>query len=272
MHLVHGSKTGLILPRLDALDRLMVRWSGAASFVIDACQVRIAPGMVGSYLERGAIVMLTGSKFVGGPPFSGFALVPPQWKARAGNVPSGLARIFRRAEWPADWPGVACLPETGNPGLQLRLEASLFELERFAALPVERAESVIAAFGAAIGDHLLAIEGIEIVSPCEPGLSGEAEDHPLEMRTLVTLDVSSMPQARTFDDAQALHRRIACAGIRLGQPVRCRKLADGCWAGTLRIGLSMPQIVVLAALDDMAMREVLASDMRRIAAVFDLAS
>ncbi len=271
VHAVHGSKTGLILPRLDALDRLMKRWGGAASFVIDACQVRIAPEMVSAYLERSAIVMMTGSKFVGGPPFSGFALIPPRWKAMASDLPLGLARVFRRPEWPSDWPGATCLPDTTNPGLQMRLEASVFELERFTAIPIERVERVIDAFGAAVEDCLISHDQIALVSPCERGYPGEAEDHPLEMRTLVTLDVSSLPQARTFEDAQALHRRIACGGIRLGQPVRCRKLEDGTWAGTLRIGLSMPQVVALAALDDAAMNDALASDMRRVAAALDLA-
>src|SRR6478672_10087130 len=72
VHIVHGSKTGLILPSLADVDRL----TGDATLVVDACQARITSQAVNDYLARDAIVFVTGSKFMGGPPFSGFALVP----------------------------------------------------------------------------------------------------------------------------------------------------------------------------------------------------
>jgi hypothetical protein len=85
------------------------------------------------------------------------------------------------------------------------------------------------------------------------------------MRTLVTLDVSSLPATRRFEDAQHVHRELALAGIRLGQPARCVRTGGHEWGGTLRVGLSMPQIVEFAALDVAALREALRRDMRRIA-------
>ena len=79
---VHGSKTGLILPELAEIDRLQREWGEAATFVVDACQARITTEALHDYLDREAIVFLTGSKFMGGPPFNGFALVPPRPSAR----------------------------------------------------------------------------------------------------------------------------------------------------------------------------------------------
>ncbi|HTM96920.1 MAG TPA: hypothetical protein VL100_14060, partial [Croceibacterium sp.] len=76
VHVVHGSKTGMILPQPIELDSLEKEDAGRFSLVVDACQGRITSEAVHDYLERGAIVFLTGSKFMGGPPFSGFALVP----------------------------------------------------------------------------------------------------------------------------------------------------------------------------------------------------
>ena len=72
LHVVHGSKTGLILPKLAEIDALRSEFGDAMSLVVDACQARIARTAVGEYLERGAVVLLTGSKFMGGPPFSRF--------------------------------------------------------------------------------------------------------------------------------------------------------------------------------------------------------
>lgn len=264
VHAVHGSKTGLILPELAEIDRLQRDWGEAATFVIDACQARITTEALHEYLDRGAIVFLTGSKFMGGPPFNGFAVIPAAVAQRAGMLPTGLAGVFSRAEWPAGWPGREVLPDEGNTGLWLRFEASIFELERFQALPMAAIERVIGAFQHALRDELAQPLGLALVRPAAPGGDEEGE-HPIEMRTLVTLDVSGLAIARRFEDAQRVHRELALSGIRLGQPARCVRTEGHEWGGTLRVGLSMPQIVAFADLKGDALRETLRCDMRRIA-------
>jgi hypothetical protein len=266
VHAVHGSKTGLILPELPEIDRIRDAWGGAATFVIDACQARITTEALHDYLARDAIVFLTGSKFMGGPPFNGFAIIPPAVARRAQALPVGLAGVFGRAEWPAGWPGLEMLPDDGNAGLWLRFEASIFELERFQALPMAVIERVIGAFQHALRDELVQPLNLTLVRPSAPGESDDEDEHPIEMRTLVTLDVSGLAAACRFEDAQRVHRELASAGIRLGQPARCVRTETQEWGGTLRVGLSMPQIVEFAALEDSVLRERLRSDMRRIAA------
>jgi len=265
VHAVHGSKTGLILPELAEIDRLQRDRGGAATFVIDACQARITTEALHEYLDREAIVFLTGSKFMGGPPFNGFAVIPSAVARRAGTLPAGLRDVFSRSEWPADWPGRAALPDEGNPGLWLRFEASVFELERFQALPMAAIERVITAFQQALRRELAERLHLPLVRPSAPGEDDEEVEHPIEMRTLVTLDVSGLPAARTFEDAQRMHRELALAGVRLGQPARCVRTSGNEWGGTLRVGLSMPQVVALAALDDAALHAKLSGDMRQIA-------
>lgn len=272
VHAVHGSKTGLILPELAEIDRLQQDWNEAATFVIDACQARITTEALHEYLDREAIVFLTGSKFMGGPPFNGFALIPSGVAQRAQSLPAGLAGVFSRAEWPVAWPGRNTLPDEGNAGLWLRFEASIFELERFQAVPMAAIERVIGAFQRALRDELVEPLGLKVVRPSAPGEGREEVEHPIEMRTLVTLDVSSLPASRCFEDAQRVHRDLALAGIRLGQPARCVRTDSHEWGGTLRVGLSMPQIVDFAALDSTALHAVLASDMRRIAEALRAAS
>ena len=265
VHAVHGSKTGLVLPELEEIDRLRHEWGEAATFVIDACQARITSEALHAYLDRNAIVFLTGSKFMGGPPFNGFAVVPAAVAGRAGALPPGLADVFSRIEWPKGWPGRETLPEEGNVGLWLRFEASVFELERFQALPMPAIERVITAFQAALRDGLAAPLGFTFVRPSAPGEGDEEIEHPIEMRTLATLDVSRLPGARSFEDAQRLHRALALAGIRLGQPARCVRNDGPDWGGTLRVGLSMPQIVAFAELDEADLGRRLFGDMERIA-------
>lgn len=265
LHVVHGSKTGLILPKLAELDALIAEFGDGMTLVVDACQARITSQALRDYLDRGAIVFITGSKFMGGPPFSGMALVPDSVIARAAPLPAGFATIFRRAEWGEGWQGREQLEDSANPGLALRLEASVFELERFQELAFAEVERVIRAFQRAIASQLVQGQGFAMVQPYPPGREGQASEHPLEMQTLATLDISRHPQARTFDDAQALYRSLDRLGLRLGQPVKCVRLSEGGWGGTLRVGLSMPQVTELAALDDSALETALSERIGRFA-------
>jgi hypothetical protein len=266
VHVVHGSKTGLILPELPEIDALLAAYGDHVSLVVDACQARITSEALHAYLDRGAIVFLTGSKFMGGPPFSGFAVVPPEIAERAGPLPQGMTDIFRRAEWPEGWPGRECLTDEDNLGLWLRLEAAIFELERFQALPLTEIERVIGEFQRNLDDRLVAPLGLTRVNPYPAGGEREAGEHPIAMKTLATIDTSSLAGAHDFEDAQKLHRKLALSGLRLGQPVRSVRTPNGQWGGTLRIGLSMPQIVEWSGFDEGGLIQHLSSAMGGIAA------
>lgn len=273
VHVVHGSKSGLTLPALSDVERLVAAHGDAMTVVVDACQLRIAPAGVRRYLDLGCIVMLTGSKFAGGPPFSGFAFVPAAIRARVRPLPRGLRRIACRAEWPADWPGVDALDARGNFGLLLRLEAALSEIERFAAVPDDRVAAVSARFCQYAADMAGRLGVAEV-----PGAGGVSC---LATRTLRTIDLSARWPDCDLDAARALHAHIARHArrdtgreIRLGQPVRTHRLPDGRSAGTLRLSLSMPLIAELAALVPAALDQRLGDDMalieRAIAAAADV--
>ncbi len=270
VHVVHGSKTGLVLPHLDDIDRLKARFGSEVAFVVDACQARITTQAIHDYLTRDIIVFLTGSKFMGGPPFSGFALLPNGVAGSAAPLGSGMAKVFRRAEVPTGWAGAEALPDSGNAGLALRLSASLFELERFQKLSIDRVTRVVAAFNQAAGKLAEQLHARKVAAtPAEDAY--EEIEHPIEMQTLVTLDLchdGSGEVSRTldFDSAVAIHKAMTADGVRLGQPVRCVKLTDGRWGATLRVGLSMPQVVRLDGVGDTEMGEWLQRAMDRIAA------
>ncbi|MEO1044479.1 MAG: hypothetical protein AAFX04_03460 [Pseudomonadota bacterium] len=272
LHVVHGSKTGLILPVLDDVDALRADYGECIAFVVDACQARITTAALKAYLERDMLVLLTGSKFMGGPPFNGFAVVPPLLMAKAAPMPQGYARIFHRAEWPTAWPGRDILPDSGNLGLVLRLSASLFELTRFQQLAMADIMRMVGIFQKATGSLIDRIEGHRILAYA-PHHQLDAITHPIEMQTLVTFDLNGGPDdhdnARIdFAAATVIHQGMMRRGVRLGQPVRCRKIAKGGHAGTLRIGLSMPQMVRLATLDDAAIAAQLEADMDAIAGAY----
>lgn len=264
VHVVHGSKTGLILPSLPDIDRLRETHGDSASFVVDACQARITSPAIADYLSRGAIVFVTGSKFMGGPPFSGFALVPQSFRAQAEPLAEGLATIFRRSEWPAGWPGAERLEDSANPGLLLRFEASMFELERFQRLSLAEVTRIILAFHQAVRDEIIEKGPARRVAPYPPGEKETAETHPIEMRTLSTLDLTGFGGSATFDDSTRWHKALVGHGVRLGQPVKCVRLDGGAWGATLRIGLSMPQVTERAGLSAAALAASFAADMARV--------
>jgi hypothetical protein len=285
IHVVHGSKTGLILPSFAHIDALRRRFGQQLSFVVDACQCRLGDAAIAAYLSRGATVFLTGSKFMGGPPFSGIALVPQAVAAASTGIPSGFDRIFHRAEWPEDWHGVDRLRQGTNLGLLLRLEASIYELELFQKLTAADIRRTLDLFDESV-DALTRRLGAARVLPYATGEWQEARSHPLEMRTLVTIDLSQTDDPVDFDRAAVLHRMLfqplgragtnpaereaADTRVRLGQPVRCVPLPGGGWGGTLRLGLSMPQMVEFAALDTRSLTERLEGDMLRIATKLDV--
>ena len=270
LHVVHGSKTGLVLPRLDIIDGLRTRFGADVAFVVDACQARITSAAVQAFLARGAIVLLTGSKFMGGPPFSGFALLPPGLAARAAAPAIGMAQVLRGAELPAAWPGRERLGGGGNPGLALRLCAALFELTRFQQIAPARLAATILAFDASTRALAARLDVRKIASVANASSEQvRAIDHPVEMLTLTTLDLSTTAAgarraALDFAAATRIHTRLIAEGIRLGQPARCVRLPGGDWGATLRIGLSMPQVCRMGAMDEASARAAFDADMRRI--------
>ena len=262
VHIVHGSKTGLVLPDLAGVDYLRHRHGQAMTLVVDACQARLSSDAIAAYLARGAIVLLTGSKFIGGPPFSGFALVPGKLMPQA-SLPAGLDAVLRRAELPANWPALEAFETGANPGLLLRLEAAVFELERYGEISPERRARVAAAFAAsvcALAERL----GVALLTPSLEGAD-------LHLSTLATLDLSALAGSPDLATAQLWGKVLAARGMRLGQPVKVIRRADGRWAGTLRLSLSMPLIVSLADHAPGDLAHYFETDMDRIADVLEAA-
>lgn len=295
VHIIHRSKTGIITPSLAAVDKLIAAYGDAVDLVVDACQGRISPETIDAYLSRGASIFLTGSKFIGGPPFSAWALVPAKLSVRMKSgrpAPAGLARFFARGDMPTGWSDTdALLPAQTNFGLLLRLEAGLFELERLLAMPMERVDAVISAFGTAMRTlpgamPFRLIEGAASDSAAGDHQNGDTPIHPLDRKMLYVIALTdclpatnrplSVEQAREvyrglytdMSDAFADPKEslIATEICHLGQPVKCLKHDDGEWAPTLRLSLSAPQIFEMIGLDADRLVERFTADIERIAA------
>jgi len=136
--LVFGSKSG-IKDDLDVIDD----YGDNVLWVVDLCQLRVDPALLHDLLDRGAMVMLTGSKFFQTPPFCGALLVPRQLteRLRAAGDDNGASvapfgQIFSAHDVPWALDNVRQhLPAEENRGLRLRWQIALDEMESYASWP-----------------------------------------------------------------------------------------------------------------------------------------
>jgi glutamate/tyrosine decarboxylase-like PLP-dependent enzyme len=78
LHIVDSSKLGRRMDVIDQVEFLKDQYPGRLLVTIDSCQSRTDIHRTRHYLKLGYIVMITGSKFEEGPPFSGAVIVPAQ--------------------------------------------------------------------------------------------------------------------------------------------------------------------------------------------------
>ncbi len=133
--LVFGSKSG-IKDDLDVIDD----YGDHVMWVVDLCQFRVEPVLLHDLLQRGAMVMLTGSKFFQAPPFCGALLVPRRWTERLRRVDGApvapFGKIFSAHDVPWALDNVRRhLPAKENRGLRLRWQIALDEMESYAGWP-----------------------------------------------------------------------------------------------------------------------------------------
>ncbi len=172
---VDGSKTGIVAPSPARL----VGWKSALGemieILVDACQFRLPTARLKYYLAGGCTVAVTGSKFMGGPIFSGALLVPGSVAARLRDVspPAGLADYTARHDWPAQWRAVESLDTPINAGLLLRWQAALAEMRRFRAVPEKDAHAIVAEFHSRFTAMM---ERCATVAPIDDMLPGLAPD------------------------------------------------------------------------------------------------
>lgn len=77
VHIVLGSKTAQSMPSEACIERLVDKYGDLIVPVVDACQGRLRQSAVRDHLEKKRVVLSTGSKFYGGPPFAGVCFLPP---------------------------------------------------------------------------------------------------------------------------------------------------------------------------------------------------
>lgn len=258
LHLLDVSKTGLVAPL--AVDDIVGRHGGAIDVVVDACQARLSAAAVRDYVDRGFMVLLTGSKFFTGPPFAGALLLPESFARRLAGpraLPAGLGDYFGRWDWPEQAHACRDLPPDGNVGLAHRWAAALAEMAAFAAVGEAEAAAVLRHFGDSMRRAIAANPDLVLQDTPAPS----RRTRPYGWDTLPTifafalLDDGASGRRRPLDpamarqvydylnsdvamalprDATRAERALASLRCHLGQPVAL-VAADGAKIGALRL-------------------------------------
>jgi hypothetical protein len=238
------SKTGLIAPAPQTVAALKGRWGAQLDVLIDACQLRLSPAALRGWLDQDCLVAVTGSKFAGGPAFSGLLLLPERLSRRLKH--RTLPRLPQLGH-PAQWPqGFAARRACEGPpafGVLARWEAALYEMARFFAFDESHLAATTQTLSVALSARLAASHILQ----------------PVAMPPLprATKGWDTIPTILPFTPASA---HTALDSVQIGQPVRIGRQE------ALRLCLSMP-LIARAAASEAGMQAVLAEGEAAVALI-----
>lgn len=158
-NLVFGSKSG-IKDDLAIIDE----FPSEVMWVVDMCQFRADVGLIHELLQKGVLLMVTGSKFFQAPPFCGALLLPKSWTRRIaageGAPAEAYARLFTRWDFPPALKNIRNrLSSFENWGLRLRWAIAIDEMEAYRHIPKEVSDAWIRRWNRIVVGRL-AISGI----------------------------------------------------------------------------------------------------------------
>ena len=253
LHVLDTSKTGLAGPSSDIAAQVAALAPERVLVLVDACQLRCPAHRLRSDLDRGFMVLITGSKFAGGPPLSGALLLPEAIATRlrsAALPPEGLADYSACLDWPERLQATFArnMTTTANLGVGLRWTAALAELRRFAQVDARLQERFLARFEREV--RLRAG-----MTPCVAPLADKAQGvatNPSIVPLVVTRPGGGFMSCAEAAKVQAALRTALPAGtiagsapslrriLHVGQPVQLGPRA------VLRVCASAPQVNAVA--------------------------
>jgi hypothetical protein len=212
LQIMDSSKLGWRAPSDQCLDEISARWPGRVQVVVDACQMRLGRPRLKQYLDRGYLVLVTGSKFFTGPPFSGALLVPA---ALAGTIDAiseiapGMLEYSSRSDWPMQWHGLRSrFPIRANFGQWLRWEAALEEIRAYHDVPDEFRRMALTAFGDGVERIIASSPWLRLLPP-QPRPADGGIDEELAERTIFPFVIGTHDRALSLDDCRKIYRALA---------------------------------------------------------------
>ena len=163
--LVIGSKSGIeddisVIPKEN--DDTM--------WVVDLCQFRNSKQLVNNLLDKGAMVMITGSKFYMSPPFSGAMLIPKKLTNKINrslidqSYTKGFDYIFSYYDFPKELNQLrSFFPQIINKGLIMRWEAAIAAMEVFDNMDMDIVNQIIEDWNTVVKQRIDSSANLELM-------------------------------------------------------------------------------------------------------------
>lgn len=222
LHVLDSSKAGLSGIWRSTAQQLRCEYGDRVKVLIDACQLRCNFSQIQQDLQDGFAVIVTGSKFAGGPPFCGALLLPKTpWVESLGRtaLPIGLRDYCALQDWPIQLRAFvdSVLTRQYNLGLALRWIAALETLELYACLDETLTGRIFQRFRSEVVSRASQLGGVEVLH-----VTSQPSSHAHAIVSLAIVDERGMPAA----EAAAQKLQVALRDPKLGtichvgQPVK----------------------------------------------------
>jgi hypothetical protein len=234
LQIMDSSKLGWRAPSDACLDEIARRWPNRVQIVVDACQMRLSRRRLKTYLDRGYMVLVTGSKFFGGPAFSGALLLPAAVAGaieRGRRIAAGLADYASRSDWPQAFAWRSKFESQPNIGQWLRWEAALTEMTAYYQVPVAFRRLALREIGATIAS-LIALSPSLGPIPSE-ATTLDAHDEEFIYPTIFPFTVRRDGELLSATDCRLLHRALMrdCGDLVAGSAADRAVAAERCLVG-----------------------------------------
>jgi hypothetical protein len=283
---MESSKFGWRAPSDASLAEIARRWPGKVQVVVDACQMRLGRGRIKAYLDRGYMVLITGSKYFGGPAFAGALLLPAAlsrpFLKKSVKLAPGLADYTGRSDWPKAYKALrGRLESRANLGQWLRWEAALEEMTAYYAVPAAFRTEAVKVLGRGIEDLIMLSPSLRAVP--RPARTPVEEDEEFSDATIFPFTVRGPQGPIGAEKCRALYRalnrnmsklvvtsaadsELAARSCLIGQPVKLER-AGARPAAALRLCIGARLITDAWSGDAAAARRNLEHTLDRIAGV-----
>jgi hypothetical protein len=212
LQIMDSSKLGWRAPSDQCLDEIAARWPDRVQVVVDACQMRLGRPRLKQHLDRGYLVLVTGSKFFTGPPFSGALLVPESFSATIdaiGEIAPGILEYSSRSDWPMKWQALRSrFPIRANFGQWLRWEAALEEIRAYHAVPDELRRIALTVFGEGVERIIASSPSLRLLPP-QQRLEDDSLDEELAQRTIFPFLLTHRSRVLPLEDCRRIYRALA---------------------------------------------------------------
>jgi hypothetical protein len=206
-----ASRLGWRAPSRACLDEIARRWPGRVQVVVDACQMRLSRTRLRGFLGRGYFVLVSGSKFFGGPAFSGALLVPARIARMVDATEAsavGIRDYVSRSDWPKSWRLRASFESRANLGQWLRWEGALEEIGAYYSVPDAWRAKALREFRAAVENLIALSPQLRLIG--STANAAKAGDEEFCEATIFPFTIEGGHRTFSPHECRALYTALAC--------------------------------------------------------------